>query len=359
MLKWLKENLDRFAAPELDWVQVELTTYCNSFCVYCPQTAMSATISKKHIPLDLFRKLMPFLRYTKMIYLQGWGEPLLHPNLFEMIQLCKNQNKVVGFTTNGMALDEKTIHRIIDLKLDILGVSLAGATPESHNKFRRGNDFDRLIKNLQLLNRIKTERNSTHPALHLAFLMLKSNFHEMEALVSLAKGMGVKQIVASNLSLILNKALYAEALFNDIENTGCYLNTLKKLKKIAAAKGILFTYSRPDLDETSMCCSENVGHACVVNVDGNVSPCVFMDPILIADSENYYPKPVYYRFRNRDLLLNSISFGNIQTENLTRIWNKIEYDQFRNRFELPPHLRITTDLPDSCKYCYKRLLKYQ
>ena len=81
MMKWLQKQLDKIGSPELDWVQVEVTTHCNSACVYCPRDRLALHWENTHMSLETFSKLMPFLNYTQLIYLQGWGEPLLNPHL--------------------------------------------------------------------------------------------------------------------------------------------------------------------------------------------------------------------------------------------------------------------------------------
>ena len=108
--------------------------------------------------LDIFREIVPYFKNTGLVYLQGWGEPLLNENIFQMIQLCKMKDKLVGFTTNGLLLDEKIISTLIDLKLDILCVSLAGTTRATHNRIRKGNSFDQIISNLILLRQLKKKR---------------------------------------------------------------------------------------------------------------------------------------------------------------------------------------------------------
>ncbi len=356
----IREQLDKINAPELDWIQVEVTTRCNSSCIYCPQTAMGRGFSRKHMPMDLFLRLIPYTLYTKMIYLQGWGEPLLHPSLFEMIRLCKERGKTVGFTTNGMLLDKTMIQRILDSQPDIMGVSLAGTRANTHNRFREGNDFDQVISNLQLLDQMKRKNNSPYPSLHLAYLMLKSNFHELESVVPLAEKLGAKQIVSSHLSLIMDGSLFSEALFNDKNHADMYLEKLSEIQSAAAARGILFSYNQPRLDENSMRCNENVRGSCVINVDGEVAPCVFTDPVLNPDSPNPADSAPTYLFKDRVFPIKGVSFGNIRNENLTRIHRKRAYADFRDCFDsadVPSAHRDLVHLPEPCKHCYKRLIK--
>ncbi len=358
MMRWLKRQLDEICCPNLDWVQIEVTTHCNASCIYCPHTVMKDRWANMHMSLELFCKLTPFLRNTKMIYLQGWGEPLLCEDIFGMIRICKDQGKVVGFTTNGMLLTEETILKLIDLEVDILGVSLAGTTATTHNKIRKGTDFDTVISSLKLLHRIKLESRRECPAVHLAYLMLKLNFHELNGIVSLAKGMGAQQIVAGNLNLILNPKLCTEAIFNDREHADQYRTTLEEIIDRAANENIIFHYHGPSLNDASMRCSENVHCACVINVEGEVSPCVFTTQTLCKDPELSKGQSTHYIFEGQLFPLEVLSFGNIRDESLTRIWKKREYTRFRDLFDPEVVVKteqIMSEMPRCCVKCYKRL----
>ena len=99
--RWLNPLL----RPRLDWIQVEVTSYCNAACVYCPHTVYQGHWASRHLPLTTFAKLLPALARARLVYLQGWGEPLLHPDFFNMVALAKQAGCRVGTTTNGMLLD--------------------------------------------------------------------------------------------------------------------------------------------------------------------------------------------------------------------------------------------------------------
>ncbi|MES0363504.1 MAG: radical SAM protein [Desulfobacteria bacterium] len=344
----IKRQLDKLGSPTLDWVQVEVTTYCNGSCIYCPRTLMQNCSANRHMPIELFNELIPFLGHTDLVYLQGWGEPLLNKDIFEMVRICKDRGKRVGFTTNGVLLTEDTIRMLVDLQLDIIGISLAGTTAKTHNQIRKGTDFDQVISNLERLREIKDARNNLFPAVHLAYLMLKTNFHEIKEIVSLAKRVGASQIVASNQTLIVDPKLSTEAIFNNTESTDYYRNTVSEIRNRAASENIIFDYHGIDLDDASLCCRENVRRACVINVEGEVVPCVFTNPVLSS----------HYVFNEQSLPLRGMSFGNIRNESLTRIWNKKGYAGFRDLFD-PERARnleeIRSEMPECCIKCYKRL----
>jgi MoaA/NifB/PqqE/SkfB family radical SAM enzyme len=358
MLDWLKKQREQLISPILDWVQVEVTSHCNAACIYCPHTLAKGNWHSGHFPLTLFHDLLPSLGHTNLVFLQGWGEPLLHPDLFEMVRLCKNREKTVGFTTNGMLLNKENIHTIIDLQVDILGVSFAGTTPSTHNRIRKGTDFDTVVAALEYLRRTKAEKKSTKPAVHLAYIMLTSNFDELITITSLAKKVGAEQVVASNLTLIQEPALFQEALFNDPQHLYEYSRTLAGIKKEAASCNIRFAYRGIALDETSCVCPENVCRACVINVTGEAGPCVFTNPILSGSPGKEADKRTMAIFKTQSIPLETFSFGNIDNTGLSRIWQSKKYWKFRNLFDPDTALspkEILAGMPPSCKTCYKRL----
>jgi MoaA/NifB/PqqE/SkfB family radical SAM enzyme len=150
------------------------------------------------------------------------------------------------------------------------------------------------------------------------------------------------------LTLIADPSLAGEALFSDTEGTDDYRNVLDEIRENASREDIVFDYHSPGLDKTSVLCRENVSRACVINVDGEVVPCVFTNPVLSS----------HYIFQGESLPLRSLSFGNIHNESLTRIWNKREYAAFRELFDpmttkKPEGIRQV--MPECCLKCYKRL----
>lgn len=54
--------------------------------------------------MQTFDSLTPAFSLTDLVFLQGWGEPLLHPRFWDMVHRVKRAGCWVGFTTNAMAL---------------------------------------------------------------------------------------------------------------------------------------------------------------------------------------------------------------------------------------------------------------
>ncbi|MBQ8042758.1 MAG: radical SAM protein [Clostridia bacterium] len=85
-------------------VYIEITNICNMNCSFCPETKRAkATMSKEQFEY-IAKQIKP---YTDYVYLHVKGEPLLHPNLEEILEICKEYNLKVNISTNGTLLGKK------------------------------------------------------------------------------------------------------------------------------------------------------------------------------------------------------------------------------------------------------------
>ncbi|HCW04599.1 MAG TPA: radical SAM protein [Clostridium sp.] len=82
-------------------VYIEITNVCNLSCNFCPKTMRKA----HSMDVDSFKKILDQVKpYTDYLYLHLKGEPLLHPNLPEFLDLCAEREFKVNITTNGTLL---------------------------------------------------------------------------------------------------------------------------------------------------------------------------------------------------------------------------------------------------------------
>ena len=82
-------------------VYVEITNICNYNCNFCPKTSRP----KSYMTEDNFEYVVKQIApLTDDIYLHVMGEPLLHPQLKSIFEICKKNNLNVNITTNGSLL---------------------------------------------------------------------------------------------------------------------------------------------------------------------------------------------------------------------------------------------------------------
>jgi len=100
--------------------------------------------------------------------------------------------KTLQMTTNGQILTDRNIQRLLGLPIDLY-VSLDAATPETYAKLRN-NTFDRLVANLRRLIAAKGGRGRL-PYVHLVFMPMRCNVHELEPFVRLAAELDADRLV--------------------------------------------------------------------------------------------------------------------------------------------------------------------
>lgn len=136
----------------------ESNNTCNSRCRYCDVWKLSIkddellrTSEIKNL-IDEAAKLGLFA-----FSISGGGEPLLRPDIFEIINYGKKKGLYVVLTTNGLSISTKNVREI--LKADMVTVSIDNVN-EKLNDFNRGvkGGFKRAMEGIQLLR--KYNRNS-------------------------------------------------------------------------------------------------------------------------------------------------------------------------------------------------------
>ena len=236
------EKILSLFAPTFDWIQVEVTSACNAACIYCPRTVYRDIWEDRRLPLDVFRKLGPAFAKTRHVHLQGWGEPFLHPDFFDMVAIAKAAGCRVGTTTNGMLLNRDRITGIIESGVDIIAFSLAG-TGETNDIIRKGTSLKKVLEAIRALEREKKERGTEKPEIHVAYMLFRSGMQELEALPELLEGLGASQVVVSTLDFVPTDELRKEAVIPEtVEEYREICSRLDSLVEAGRKKGLGIHY---------------------------------------------------------------------------------------------------------------------
>jgi radical SAM protein with 4Fe4S-binding SPASM domain len=147
-----------------------------------------------------FKAIVDELPDLDKVTLQGLGEPLLAPDLFEMVEYACDHGIAIGFNTNGTLLTRAASERLVRGGLAWLCVSLDGATAATYEGVRDGSDFERVRANVLELVDVKRRLGADRPALSLVFVAMRRNVHELPDLVRLAADWGVGKLWVQNLS---------------------------------------------------------------------------------------------------------------------------------------------------------------
>ncbi|MFB3896684.1 MAG: radical SAM protein [bacterium] len=172
---------------------LEMTRNCNLRCRICCQSIVD--IDRPEITPELIRKLSPLIPYCESVAVYGFGESLAAPHFFDyMRQLPFDNNQTVLLTTNGTLLSPDKSRLILDSPINMLGISLDAANPDTYEYIRGKRLWQQIIDNIKYFNQLKQERGQSKPTLRFDFVALRKNIEELPNFVRLAKELHAEHI---------------------------------------------------------------------------------------------------------------------------------------------------------------------
>jgi radical SAM protein with 4Fe4S-binding SPASM domain len=106
---WRKADIEVFMA-RFKKIYIEITNVCNLSCGFCPKTSRAPVFMT---PAGFGSVLERIRDWTGHVCLHVMGEPLLHPALGGLLDLCASHGLKANLTTNGTLL-EKACGSILD-----------------------------------------------------------------------------------------------------------------------------------------------------------------------------------------------------------------------------------------------------
>jgi MoaA/NifB/PqqE/SkfB family radical SAM enzyme len=301
--------------------QIELTTRCPLRCKMCCREG-HYDMARQDMPLGNFQRLAPLFKDVEAVVLEGWGESLLHPHLIECIGTVKEAGSRVGFVTSGKTLNDAYITDLVKAGPDFIGFSLSGATPQTHDAIRVNSSLADLTRDIRSFQETKARLGKSNPKLHLVYLLLKNNIHELPVLLRLAKELRIEEVILIHIALVSNTWQEEQKVFADTPNPE-YEAMIEEGERLAGELKIQF--KRPPLTPRDVAvCSENPLQNLYISVKGNVSPCVYLNPPL--------PTPFTRLFQGGAHTLEKLKYGNIFSETFEAVWARREYAEFRDCF---------------------------
>ena len=132
------------------------------------------------------------------IFFGGFGEPLAHPDIVEMVVKAKFLGSQVELITNGTMLTPEISRGLIKADLDMLWVSIDGATPESYADVRLGAALPEVLANLKHFRDIRTEKHLLTPEIGIVFVAMKRNITDLPSVLRIGSQLDVTRFLVTN-----------------------------------------------------------------------------------------------------------------------------------------------------------------
>jgi len=313
---------------------IEPTSRCNLACQTCirntwnePMGDMNeATFDRIISGLDRFLHL-------ETVMFGGFGEPLAHPRILEMVRAVKALGFGVEMTTNGTLLQGAMLEGLVRSGLDRLWVSFDSADEARFESIRKGARFRSVVGNLERLQKLNKKRKRPL-AVGIAFVVMKKNVDDLVAMDELSRSIGADRIIVSNVlpySPEMEKEMLCQLTLTTDTFTFAPGKTEMSLPRLdispytrEAVLKLLRGYMNLSLMGSSLAapsrsCRFVAERSTFIRWDGRVSPCMGL----------LHPYKTYLYGNERRV--SEYSLGDIHHRTLRAIWNSKEYRFFRER----------------------------
>lgn len=227
---------------------LDITDNCDMHCIMCWYHSFhlgnDQNSAPRFFPLERFETLLKELKamHTRTIALCAEGEPLLHPQIREIVELCQRHSLNTEIMTNAYYLDRENIIFFKKAGVKKITVSLHSAnslTFEKIRPFKTKEAFEKIIENLLFLKDIKG--NSKEPRLFIINVISSLNYQDISDMAKLAEDLSASKVFFKPVSLIPGLPKYLELSKADKETL---INSLIKLSKETNTSNNIKNYLR-------------------------------------------------------------------------------------------------------------------
>ena len=168
---------------------LEVTSRCNLRCKGCAFHGPQAFVTRPagDMSEEIWRATIQEAGgwgHEVHLAVNGGGEPLLHPQLKDIIAFSLSFPSLnVGFLTNGMLLDRDWTAFLVDCGMDWIAFSIDGLSPDTHRLVRKGSDLRVVEEHLTTLLKEKERSGVSKPAISLNMVAYDEVVDQTEAFI--------------------------------------------------------------------------------------------------------------------------------------------------------------------------------
>lgn len=199
--KWKKKKSENYKIYRKKWVKnpkefildkaplhldIEPTNACNLKCPMCPRTVLINDNTKEGnfevgtMDMSLFKRIIDEAADIGVysIKLNWLGEPLIHPNIVDMVYYAKSKGIIdVMLNTNGVLLTEQLSKDLIEAGLDKIFFSFDSPYKNEYENIRIGANYEQVLNNILTLKKCRENLNKLNPLTRVSMVIndIKTN----------------------------------------------------------------------------------------------------------------------------------------------------------------------------------------
>lgn len=260
-------------------MSIGLTDYCCHKCIFCNSEFATADISRIHA-VDK-EVLLKFLQEAKDVGLKavticGSGEPLIYPNIEDLLYKLHDMGLEIGIFTNASRMNSCIRKALLDT-CTFVRCSVNASNAEEHEMVHQvKDDFDNVVGNIRKLVLERKKLKKELPTIGSQFVFYDHNYHSIYAATKLWKEIGVDYFEIK--PLIEGEGSSVNISVFPAKNTTKVLKEMKRAKALECESFQVYTkYSQylNTLAENNRKYKACYGHMLSANLwsDGNVFIC--------------------------------------------------------------------------------------
>ena len=251
------------------------TNACNMYCAHCYRDA--GCRAEEELNTDEAKKLLrEIARAGFKIMIFSGGEPLIRPDIFELVQYASDLHLIPVFGTNGTLITPETAAKLKQAGARGMGISLDSLDKEKHDRFRSfPGGWDGAVQGM------KNCREAGIP-FQIHMTVMDWNQAEIEDMVDFAVDLGAKAVhffflvPTGRAKTIAEESLRAEQyesvltrIMKKQEEVGIELKPTcaPQFLRIADQLGLASRFHRGCLAGLSYC---------IISPRGKVQPCAYL-----------------------------------------------------------------------------------
>ncbi|UFS71042.1 radical SAM protein [Geomonas sp. RF6] len=170
---------------------IDVTGACNLRCPCCPQGNLKEyRLPHGFIDPQLLEKIVAKATSEaalSRISLFSWAEPLLHPEITELVRIVRRSGTVCYLSSNLNLLPDPDA--LMAANPDVLRISASGFTQGTYGRFHRGGDVERVKKHMVELAEARKRRGAS-TRIYVYYHRYRGNLKEEPLMRDFARELG-------------------------------------------------------------------------------------------------------------------------------------------------------------------------